>query len=314
MYNTYNDEAKVAYPYSRRAFREELMNYFEEYKERAETVNGERVRSYYSGFKAEKFKEFLDEPVKAEEPTAEPETSWIEFKEQHSLFNDICKDCPAQYATDDGIPMRKWENVKSKLAELDTSRLHYVKVPENHIVIDFDIPGPDGKKSFERNLEAASKWPKTYAELSKSGAGIHLHYIYTGDATKLSRIYDENIEVKVFTGKSSLRRKLSKCNDIPVATISSGLPLKGETKMVDTKQIQDERHLRILIKKALAKEISPYTKPSIDFIAHIMDEAYEGNVVYNVDDMRNAILGFAASSSLNRLAMFASLSWSVPSA
>lgn len=106
MYNTYNDEAKVAYPYSRRAFREELMNYFEEYKERAETVNGERVRSYYSGFKAEKFKEFLDEPVKAEEPTAEPETSWIEFKEQHSLFNDICKDCPAQYATDDGIPMR----------------------------------------------------------------------------------------------------------------------------------------------------------------------------------------------------------------
>ena len=67
--------------------------------------------------------------------------------------------------------------------------------------------------------------------------------------------------------------------------------------MVDTKQIQDERHLRILIKKALAKEISPYTKPSIDFIAHIMDEAYEGNVVYNVDDMRNAILGFAASST-----------------
>ena len=54
MYNAYNDEAKVAYPYSRRAFREELMNYFEEYKERAETVNGERVRSYYSGFKAEK--------------------------------------------------------------------------------------------------------------------------------------------------------------------------------------------------------------------------------------------------------------------
>ena len=47
--------------------------------------------------------------------------------------------------------------------------------------------------------------------------------------------------------------------------------------MVDTKQIQDERHLRILIKKALAKEISPYTKPSIDFIAHIMGEAYDGN-------------------------------------
>ncbi|EJW91271.1 helicase, partial [gut metagenome] len=104
--------------------------------------------------------------------------------------------------------------------------------PENHIVIDFDILDLM-EKSFERNLEAASKWPRTYAELSKSGAGIHLHYIYTGDATRLSRIYDENIEVKVYTGKSSLRRKLSKCNDISVATISSGLPLKGETKMVN---------------------------------------------------------------------------------
>ena len=163
-------------------------------------------------------------------------------------------------------------------------------------MIDFDIPGPDGKKSFERNLEAASKWPKTYAELSKSGAGIHLHYIYTGEAAKLSRVYDENIEVKVFTGKSSLRRKLSECNDIPIASISSGLPLKGE-KMVDTKQIQDERHLRVLIKKALAKEISPYTKPSVDFIAHIVEEAYEGNVPYDIDDMRNVILAFAANST-----------------
>lgn len=297
MYDTYNQEAKVSYPYSRRAFREELMNYFSDYKERAEDMNGERVRSYYSGFKYEKFKEFLDIPEKAEEPSAEPADSWIEFKQQHSLFDDACKDCLAQYASENGIPTQPWENARTKLSSLDTSRLHYVRVPENHIVIDFDIPGPDGSKSFKRNIEAASKWPKTYAELSKSGAGIHLHYIYTGDPAKLSRIYDENIEIKVFTGKSSLRRKLSKCNDIPIANISSGLPLKGEKAMVDVKQIQNEKHLRILIKKALAKEISPYTKPSVDFIAHVMDEAYEGNVPYNVDDMRNAILGFAASST-----------------
>lgn len=296
MYNEYNTAANVPYPYSRRAFREELMNYFEDYKERETDVNGERVRSYYSGFKAEKFKEFADAPLGGEEKKDPPPSSWIEFKEQHSLFNDICKDCPAQYATENGTPLQKWENVRTKLGNLDTSKLHYVKVPENHIVIDFDIPGPDGKKSFERNLEAASKWPKTYAELSKSGAGIHLHYIYTGEAAKLSRVYDENIEVKVFTGKSSLRRKLSECNDIPIASISSGLPLKEE-KMVDTKQIQDERHLRVLIKKALAKEISPYTKPSVDFIAHIVEEAYEGNVPYDIDDMRNVILAFAANST-----------------
>lgn len=296
MYNEYNTAANVPYPYSRRAFREELMNYFEDYKERETDVNGERVRSYYSGFKADKFKEFADTPQGESAKNDPPPSSWIDFKEQHSLFNDICKDCPAQYANENGTPLQKWENVRTRLGGLDTSRLHYVKVPENHIVIDFDIPGPDGKKSFERNLEAASKWPRTYAELSKSGAGIHLHYIYTGDAAKLSRIYDENIEVKVFTGKASLRRKLSKCNDISIANISSGLPLKGE-KMVDTKQIQDERHLRVLIKKALAKEISPYTKPSVDFIAHIVEEAYEGNVPYDIDDMRNVILAFAANST-----------------
>ena len=296
MYNEYNTAANVPYPYSRRAFREELMNYFEDYKERETDVNGERVRSYYSGFKADKFKEFADTPQGESAKNDPPPSSWIDFKEQHSLFNDICKDCLAQYANENGTPLQKWENVRTRLGVLDTSRLHYVKVPENHIVIDFDIPGPDGKKSFERNLEAASKWPRTYAELSKSGAGIHLHYIYTGDAAKLSRIYDENIEVKVFMGKSSLRRKLSKCNDIPIANISSGLPLKGE-KMVDTKQIQDERHLRVLIKKALAKEISPYTKPSVDFIAHIVEEAYEGNVPYDIDDMRNVILAFAANST-----------------
>ena len=280
-----------------RAFREELMNYFADYKERAEDVNGERVRSYYSGFKADKFKEFAD-PAPAEAASKEePSKSWIDLKPQHSLFDDICKDCPAQYANENGTPTQKWENVKTLLKDILTSKLHYVKVPETHIVIDFDIPGDDGKKCFERNLEAASKWPATYAELSKSGAGIHLHYIYTGDASKLSRVYDEHIEVKVFTGNSSLRRMLTQCNDIPVAKISSGLPLKGEKAMVDVKQIQNEKHLRVLIKKALAKEISPYTKPSIDFIAHIMDEAYESGIPYNVDDMRNAILAFAVNST-----------------
>ena len=57
-----------------------------------------------------------------------------------------------------------------------------------------DIPDDDGNKCFERNLEEASKWPATYAEVSKSGCGIHLHYIYTGDVSRLSRVYDDHIE------------------------------------------------------------------------------------------------------------------------
>lgn len=292
MYKNFCTSTNVPYMSSRRVFKEELMNYFRDYKERVNTDSGERIRSYYSGFKTEKFEKKSDFGA----PIPEKQASWIDFKVRHSVLDDICKDCPAQYAKENGTPTDYWENVKTKLSDLDTSRLHYVKVPENHIVIDFDIPGEDGKKSFERNLEAASKWPRTYAELSKSGAGIHLHYIYSGDASKLSRIYDEHIEVKVFTGKSSLRRKLSKCNDIPVASISSGLPMKGE-KMVSTDRVQSEKALRILIMRNLNKEIHPYTKPSIDFIYKILEDAYNSDLTYDVDDMRNAILGFAASST-----------------
>ena len=292
MYKNFCMSTNVPYMSSRRVFKEDLMNYFRDYKERVNTDSGERIRSYYSGFKTEKFEKKSDFGASIPEKAK----SWIDFKVQHSVLDDICKDCPAQYANETGTPTQKWEKVKTKLADLDTSRLHYVKVPENHIVIDFDIPGEDGKKSFERNLEAASKWPKTYAELSKSGAGIHLHYIYSGDASKLSRIYDEHIEVKVFTGKSSLRRKLSKCNDIPVAPISSGLPMKGE-KMVSTDRVQSEKALRVLIMRNLNKEIHPYTKPSIDFIYKILEDAYNSDLTYDVDDMRNSILGFAASST-----------------
>lgn len=293
MYKNFCTSTNVPYMSSRRVFKEDLMNYFRDYKERVNTDSGERIRSYYSGFKTEKFEKKSDFGASIPEKAK----SWIDFKVQHSVLDDICKDCPAQYANETGTPTQKWEKVKTKLADLDTSRLHYVKVPENHIVIDFDIPGEDGKKSFERNLEAASKWPKTYAELSKSGAGIHLHYIYSGDASKLSRIYDEHIEVKVFTGKSSLRRKLSKCNDIPVAPISSGLPMKGEKKMVSTDRVQSEKALRVLIMRNLNKEIHPYTKPSIDFIYKILEDAYNSDLTYDVDDMRNSILGFAASST-----------------
>lgn len=292
MYKNFCTNTNVPYMSSRRVFKEELMNYFRDYKERVNTDSGERIRSYYSGFKTEKFEKKSDFGV----PVSEKPASWIDFKVQHSVLDDICGDCPAQYAKENGTPTDYWENVHTKLSDLDTSRLHYVKVPENHIVIDFDIPGEDGKKSFEQNLEAASKWPRTYAELSKSGAGIHLHYIYSGDTSKLSRIYDEHIEVKVFTGKSSLRRKLSKCNDIPVAPISSGLPMKGE-KMVSTDRVQSEKALRVLIMRNLNKEIHPYTKPSIDFIYKILEDAYNSDLTYDVDDMRNSILGFAASST-----------------
>lgn len=127
--------------------------------------------------------------------------------------------------------------------------------------------------------------------------GIHLHYIYTGDVNELSRIYSDHIEIKAFTGKASLRRKLSKCNDLPIATINSGLPLKGEKKMINFEGVRSENSLRTQIKRNLNKEIHPATKPSIDFIYKILEDAYTSDLKYDVTDMRNAVLAFAANST-----------------
>lgn len=292
MYKTYCEEAKVPYPFSQRPFKEELKNYFRDYKERFTLKDGTRVRSYYSGFRTEKFE---DNVISEKKDLIHPQL--INFDYTESIFDSECSDCPAQYATVKETPSQKWEKVHTKLSDIDTSKVHYVKVPENHIVIDFDIPDDEGNKSYERNLEEASKWPRTYAELSKSGYGIHLHYIYTGDVNKLSRIYDDHIEVKVFTGKSSLRRKLSKCNNLPISTIASGLPLKGEEKMINFEGVKSEKGLRTLIKRNLNKEIHPGTKPSIDFIYKILEDAYSSDLNYDVTDMRNAVLAFAANSS-----------------
>lgn len=290
MYKNYIEDAKVGYPMSKRSFKEELRNYFREYSERVNLEDGSRVRSYYSGFRTDKFEgEYI-----VEQKTEQK--SWLAFNSTKSIFDDVCGEEFAQYASSNGTPIKPWDSVQTKLKDLDTTKLHFVRVPMNHIVIDFDIPDEKGGKSFERNLEAASKWPPTYAELSKSGAGIHLHYIYTGDPAKLSRIYEEHIEVKVFNGNSSLRRMVSKCNDIPISTISSGLPLRGE-KMVNFDAIKSEKSLRALIIRNLNKEIHPSTKPSVDFIYKILEDAYASGMHYDVTDMRNAIMVFAAGST-----------------
>ena len=229
-YKTYCEEAKVPFPLSQRNFKEELKNYFWDFDSTFDTDgDGDgKTFGYFKGFKTEIFsshtKKKKEEDKKddtrgtgeSERGFRDAETPWLHFNSGiESVFDKYGRTYPAQYASDSGTPRKPWDEVRTTLESIDTSRLHYVKVPANHIVIDFDIKGEDGQKSFEKNLEEASKWPATYAELSKSGAGIHLHYIYTGDPERLSRVFAPDIEIKVFTGNSSLRRKLTKCNDLP---------------------------------------------------------------------------------------------------
>ena len=293
MYTTYVEDAKIAYPFSKRVFKEELKNYFSEFYDRYTLEDGTRMRSYYLGFK----RDIFEKPQKSPEGKSAKQKSWLEFKFNTSIFDEAYADCPAQLASEKGAPQVKWANCKTTLADIDTHKLHYVKGPKDLIFIDFDIPDEKGEKCFAKNLEAASKWKPTYAELSKSGQGIHLYYLYSGDASKLSRVFDDHIEIKVLTGNSSIRRMVTKCNDIPIATISSGLPLKKGDKVVNHDAIQSEKGLRALIKKNLRKEIHPGTKPSIDFIYKILNEAYESGMHYDVSDMHQAILIFAMGST-----------------
>lgn len=297
LYKDYCEDANVKYKLTRRTFSEELKNYFREYYDRYRSADGGRPRNVYVGFKTDKFdNDFLDETVNDEDDLVK---YWIDsLKEQDSIFDKQFADCPAQYATKDGVPMKKWANVKTKLSDIDTHKLHYVKPPENYICIDFDIKDKDGNKSLELNAKAASKWPRTYAEVSQGGQGIHLIYLYAGDASKLSAVYDKDIEVKVQKGNSSLRRRLSKCNNEQILKINSGLPLKEDkTTMINFESIKSEKSLRRRIEKALRKEVHANTKPNIDFIKMILDKAYEQGLKYDVSDMHALITTFASRST-----------------
>lgn len=285
VYKDYCEKTNASFISQRYRFREELENYYERY---------DKTLKCFFGFKAY----LLDEEESEESQEDVSNVRWIVLDSRVSIFDEVSKDCLAQYGNKDETPFDKWENVTRTLKEIDTTKLHYVRVPENHIVIDFDLKNEKGEKDAARNLDAASKFAPTYAEYSKGGAGIHLHYIFDGDISKLCRTYsEEGIEVKVFTGGSSLRRKLTFCNNLPIAHISSGLPLKEDKKMINMDVVKDEQHLRNIIKKCLRKEVHAYTKPNVDYIYKLLEDAYSSGMHYDVRDLRQKVLTFAMGST-----------------
>lgn len=222
---------------------------------------------------------------------------WLQLNSSISLLDEALQMQPAQYANEEGKPTKKWAEITTRLGDIDTSKTHYVRPPLQHIVVDFDLKDEEGNKNLMLNLIAASKWKPTYAEVSKGGQGLHLHYIYDGDVSELAAIYEKDIEIKTFRGNSSLRRRVSRCNDIPIANLSSGLPRKEVKKTINYDAVRSEKGLRDLIERNLRKEIHPGTKPSIDFIEKILSDAYEQGLNYDVTDMRPDIMDFAIHSS-----------------
>lgn len=271
-----------------RDLRTELKPYFRKYHEKTRLADGTLTTSVFEGFLG----------LGALERVTADTKYRISLRQGPSILDDMLADSPAQYANEEGKPKYYWDNVKTSLKEIDTSQLHYVLLPENYIVIDFDIRDENGEKELTRNIAAAEHWPPTYTEVSKSGQGIHLHYKYDGDIDELDQIYAPGIEVKTFKGHSSLRRALSLCNALPMATISTGLPKKARKKAVlDERQVKSEKALRELVERNLRKEIHPSTKSSIDFIDKILTDALESGMSFDLRDMRTRVLSFAMNSS-----------------
>lgn len=284
-------------------------------------VDGTRVNNYFKGFRWNiAFPEGVVGTTKADD-TVIPD-NWLGFDHHNEVFNKLAADYPAQAALRNGNPSEKWDNVVTKLSDIQTNKLHWVKVPLNHVILDFDLKDENGKKNLELNKEAASKFPPTYAEVSKSGQGIHLHYIYDGNVNELDNLVEKNIEIKVYRGKSSLRRIDKASNNLQLSHISSGLPLKEKKDREMYDQIKEitytEKTLRNFVKRQLGmiegKEPShPNTKPTIDFIAHEIQKAADMGLEYDITDLRHAVFMRAIRSTNNKdycLAVFQQIPWS----
>lgn len=299
MYKEYCDDALVEFKLPRHKFREELKTYFQHFDE-VGRVDGKQVRSWYSGF--------INAKMEKAELKKEENIPPMIFDELKDTMLDPLKDCPAQYATEDGSerPLVSWEKCHTKLKDIDSKKLHYI-LPRDRlgnriplVMIDFDLKNAQGEKDSALNLDAASKWPETYGEFSKGGQGVHLLYFYRGDLSKVASVFAPGIEIKTFAGNSSMRRRLSYCNNKPIAWLEEGsLPIKEE-KMVDIHELKDQRHLINKIARSLRKEDNVGgTKCEIDFIKKTLDDAYASGMSYDVSDMLNDILVFAMGSSHN---------------
>ena len=295
-YKKYCEDSGLKFPVDKIRFIEQIGDYFETYEERAWTGKATE-RCVYSGLKISKIAGFDDRP----ESVGEAAEDWLteeSLEDQESQLNLLYPNTPAQQATKEGGPCCSWDKCRTRLCDVDCRELHWFKLPENVIKIDFDLKDAEGNKSLELNLKAANKFPKTYAEVSKSGSGIHLYYIYDGDPNELSRIYDENIEVKVSTGNNSHRRILTLCNNIPVNHISTGLPLKEKKPAIlDDSVPITVKGLRTTIRRCLAKEVHADTTSNVDWIYEILERAYKSGLSYDLSDLKDEVEDFCSRST-----------------
>lgn len=320
MWQDYCKNSGVDFTRKRFEIIDEAKEYFKNFQ-KSTRVNGKSVRSWFSDLKVEKFmkdsnsdeerakRKKESEAISEDNNDDALEYGWLKLDKTESLLDKELADYPAQYWMDDPEHPLKygWDKCRTKLKNLDTKKLHAVKGPGTLIFIDFDKHGADGKKDIKLNLREAgsTRWKPTYTELS-NGGGIHAYYWYDGDVNDLSSVIDDEIELKAFPEdkKLCIRRRVSLCNDLPIAHISSGLPLK-EKKVINWDGVKDDRHLRNIIIQALKKECRPYgeepkTFTCVKYIRDVLLQAQQSGMTYDLRDLSDAIYAFAAHSHNNK--------------
>ena len=291
-YKKYCEDAEIK-PGTKNDFKIDMIEYF---------VTKENY--HHDGKKDRYFFVCLKEPKQVihDDSLSVGDEYWLDLKKQKSILDKLYAAEPAQYEVEyepgKKQPEKKWNKVETKLSDIDTSKVHYVK-PSNthHIFIDFDKRNINGDKDLDLSLKEAREWPETYAETSQSGNGLHLHYIYDGDISKLAPYFDEFIEIKKCNGGSAFRRRLIKCNNVPIAHLKEGdLPLK-ESNVLKTSGFESIDKTKNVILKALKKGNTGVTATEISLIKAVLDEAYESGVSYDLRYLKNEIIYFAQSSS-----------------
>lgn len=280
-------------------FENDIINYFEHCSDRK-----------YGAYKVlEGFKTYMFEFNTYEEDKSEDVLpAWLHLKEDISVddnvLNKLYSECLAQEADNADHPKQKWDNVTTKLNDIDTTKVHYVLPPEKHVIVDFDLKDAEGNKNLDLNLVAAKIFPETYVEVSKGGAGLHLHYIYEGDINELASTFNDNphIEIKVFKGKSALRRRLSLCNEHEIAVLKEGQLPKKEVKPVaiNSDIVITEKGIRKTIAKCLKKEVHNDSTSNINLIYKTLEDAYTSGIDYDVSDLYQQVLIFAKNSSKSK--------------
>lgn len=314
-YKKYCDEAGIKFTLDKLRLEQEAGAYFKTFLVDSKLEDGTRVYRYFKDIRPEKFG-FKSNIVEVKDGSSindkldnngngtDSDEDWLDLKPQHSLLDDEFKDFPAQYAklkNGSEVPIKKWDDVKTTLKDLDTSKVHYVLPDDVYIELDLDLKDDRGKKNYDINIKAAREFEKTYVETSKSDQALHLVYKYTGDPSELNSIYDEDIEIKVHLGKASMRRKLTRCNNVPIATITSGLPLRERRKKVYNEfEFKDANHLRNSILKMIKKvqvDKEGFHAPTVSLIYKDLEDAYNQGFSYDVSDLANLIYDFGQEST-----------------